>query len=138
MSEKDLICSFCGLSKVQTNLLVAGQDAHICDSCIEQAYGIIIEESKRSSNPKQEDELTISKPKEIKLFLDDYVIGQEQTKKILSVAVYNHYKRLFQKKSENDIEIEKSNVFRGQEALLPEVSLPKWRAHRPQAKKEGG
>jgi ATP-dependent Clp protease ATP-binding subunit ClpX len=81
MSEKDLICSFCGLSKVQTNLLVAGQDAHICDSCIEQAYGIIIEESKRSSNPKQEDELTISKPKEIKLFLDDYVIGQDHTKK---------------------------------------------------------
>ena len=110
MADKDLICSFCGLSKVQTNLLVAGQDAHICDSCIEQAYGIIIEESKREeSNPKKE-ELKIAKPKEIKLFLDDYVIGQEQTKKILSVAVYNHYKRLYQKKSENDIEIEKSNV----------------------------
>jgi len=110
MADKDLICSFCGLSKAQTNLLVAGQDAHICDSCIEQAYGIIIEESKREeSNPKKE-ELKIAKPKEIKLFLDDYVIGQEQTKKILSVAVYNHYKRLFQKKSDNDIEIEKSNV----------------------------
>ena len=53
MSEKDLICSFCGLSKVQTNLLVAGQVAHICDSCIEQSYGILLEESKRSSNPKQ-------------------------------------------------------------------------------------
>ena len=81
MADKDLICSFCGLSKAQTNLLVAGQDAHICDSCIEQAYGIIIEESKREeSNPKKE-ELKIAKPKEIKLFLDDYVIGQEQTKK---------------------------------------------------------
>jgi len=110
MAEKDLICSFCGLSKVQTNLLVAGQDAHICDSCIEQAYGIIIEESKREESVPKEEELKVAKPKEIKLFLDDYVIGQEQTKKILSVAVYNHYKRLFQKKSKNDIEIEKSNV----------------------------
>ena len=110
MADKDLICSFCGLSKVQTNLLVAGQDAHICDSCIEQAYGIIIEESKREESKPKKEELKIAKPKEIKLFLDDYVIGQEQTKKILSVAVYNHYKRLLQKKSENDIEIEKSNV----------------------------
>ena len=110
MAEKDLICSFCGLSKVQTNLLVAGQDAHICDSCIEQAYGIIIEESKREESIPKKEELKVAKPKEIKLFLDDYVIGQEQTKKVLSVAVYNHYKRLYQKKSENDIEIEKSNV----------------------------
>ena len=110
MSEKDLICSFCGLSKVQTNLLVAGQDAHICDSCIEQAYGIIIEESKRNTNTKQEDELSISKPKEIKLFLDDYVIGQDHTKKILSVAVYNHYKRLNHQSSKNDVEIDKSNI----------------------------
>jgi ATP-dependent Clp protease ATP-binding subunit ClpX len=110
MSEKELICSFCGLSKSQTNLLVAGQDAHICDSCIEQAYGIIIEESKREDAKANDDDLKIAKPKEIKQFLDDYVIGQEQTKKIISVAVYNHYKRLFQKKSKNDVEIEKSNV----------------------------
>jgi len=98
MSEKELICSFCGLSKSQTNLLVAGQDAHICDSCIEQAYGIIIEESKREDAKANDEDLKIAKPKEIKQFLDDYVIGQEQTKKIISVAVYNHYKRLFQKK----------------------------------------
>jgi ATP-dependent Clp protease ATP-binding subunit ClpX len=110
MSEKELICSFCGLSKSQTNLLVAGQDAHICDSCIEQAYGIIIEESKREDGKANDEDLKIAKPKEIKQFLDDYVIGQEQTKKIISVAVYNHYKRLFQKKSKNDVEIEKSNV----------------------------
>ena len=110
MSEKELICSFCGLSKSQTNLLVAGQDAHICDSCIEQAYGIIIEESKREDTKANDEDLKIAKPKEIKQFLDDYVIGQEQTKKIISVAVYNHYKRLFQKKSKNDVEIEKSNV----------------------------
>ena len=110
MSEKELICSFCGLSKSQTNLLVAGQDAHICDSCIEQAYGIIIEESKREDAKANDEDLKIAKPKEIKQFLDEYVIGQEQTKKIISVAVYNHYKRLFQKKSKNDVEIEKSNV----------------------------
>jgi len=110
MPDKDLICSFCGLSKVQTNLLVAGQEAHICDSCIEQAYGIIIEESKKEDSNTNKEELIIAKPKEIKLFLDDYVIGQEQTKKIISVAVYNHYKRLYQKKFDDTIEIEKSNV----------------------------
>tara|TARA_B100001996_G_scaffold222558_1_gene171161 strand:- start:7550 stop:8782 length:1233 start_codon:yes stop_codon:yes gene_type:complete len=110
MPDKDLICSFCGLSKVQTNLLVAGQEAHICDSCIEQAYGIIIEESKKEDSSTKNEELKIAKPREIKLFLDDYVVGQEQTKKIISVAVYNHYKRLYQKKSDNTVEIEKSNV----------------------------
>ena len=110
MSDKNLICSFCGLSKAQTNLLVAGQDAHICDSCIEQAYGIILEESKRDDSKSPKEEFKISKPKEIKLFLDDYVIGQDHTKKILSVAVYNHYKRLNQRDSKNDIEIDKSNI----------------------------
>ncbi len=68
MPDKDLICSFCGLSKVQTNLLVAGQEAHICDSCIEQAYGIIIEESKKEDSSTKNEELKIAKPKEIKLF----------------------------------------------------------------------
>ena len=110
MSDKNLICSFCGLSKTQTNLLVAGQEAHICDSCIEQAYGIIIEESKRGEDILKNEEFKISKPKEIKGFLDEYVIGQDQTKKVLSVAVYNHYKRLNQKQSKNNIEIDKSNI----------------------------
>ena len=110
MSDKNLICSFCGLSKAQTNLLVAGQDAHICDSCIEQAYGIILEESKRDDSKSTKEEFKISMPKEIKFFLDDYVIGQDHTKKILSVAVYNHYKRLNQRDSKNDIEIDKSNI----------------------------
>jgi len=68
MSDQNLLCSFCGLSKTQTNLLVAGQEAHICDSCIEQAYNIIIEESKRDEFPKQSQDHKISKPKEIKLF----------------------------------------------------------------------
>ena len=110
MSDKNLICSFCGLSKAQTNLLVAGQEAHICDSCIEQAYGIILEESKKDDGKPSKEEFKISKPKEMKLFLDDYVIGQDHTKKILSVAVYNHYKRLNQIESKNDIEIDKSNI----------------------------
>ena len=110
MSEKNLICSFCGLTKSQTNLLVAGQDAHICDSCIEQAYGIIIEESKRTVDRQDPIEQEIAKPKEIKLFLDQYVIGQDHTKKVLSVAVYNHYKRINQNFSKDDIEIDKSNI----------------------------
>ena len=110
MSEKELVCSFCGLTKVQTNLLVAGQDAHICDSCIEQAYGIIVEENKKNESDSASQDLKIAKPKEIKSFLDDYIVGQEQTKKIISVAVYNHYKRLFQIKDNGDVEIEKSNV----------------------------
>ena len=83
MSDQNLLCSFCGLSKTQTNLLVAGQEAHICDSCIEQAYNIIIEESKRDESTKQSQDHKISKPKEIKAFLDEYVIGQDYTKKII-------------------------------------------------------
>ncbi len=110
MSDQNLLCSFCGLSKTQTNLLVAGQEAHICDSCIEQAYNIIIEESKRDEFPKQSQDHKISKPKEIKAFLDEYVIGQDYTKKIISVAVYNHYKRLNQKNIKDDVEIDKSNI----------------------------
>ncbi len=110
MSDQNLLCSFCGLSKTQTNLLVAGQEAHICDCCIEQAYNIIIEESKRDEFPKQSQDHKISKPKEIKTFLDEYVIGQDYTKKIISVAVYNHYKRLNQKNIKDDVEIDKSNI----------------------------
>ena len=110
MSDQNLLCSFCGLSKTQTNLLVAGQEAHICDSCIEQAYNIIIEESKRDEFPKKSQDHKISKPKEIKAFLDEYVIGQDYTKKIISVAVYNHYKRLNQKNIKDDVEIDKSNI----------------------------
>jgi ATP-dependent Clp protease ATP-binding subunit ClpX len=92
-----------------TNLLIAGVDAHICDQCIEQAHGIVVEEIKQLSHQLPTD-LTIKTPKEIRAFLDTYVIGQEQTKKVLSVAVYNHYKRLLQKTDTNDVEIEKSNI----------------------------
>ncbi len=110
MSKEDLECSFCGRKKSETNLLIAGLDAHICDRCIEQAHGIVVEEALHSSNPELSSDLMLKKPKIIKAFLDDYVIGQEHTKKVMSVAVYNHYKRLLQPKSDDDIEIQKSNI----------------------------
>ncbi|MAN58601.1 MAG: ATP-dependent Clp protease ATP-binding subunit ClpX [Flavobacteriaceae bacterium] len=110
MAKEDLECSFCGRKKAETNLLIAGLDAHICDRCIEQAHGIVVEEAFHSSNSEISKELMLKKPKSIKGFLDDYVIGQEHTKKVMSVAVYNHYKRLLQPKSDDDIEIQKSNI----------------------------
>jgi len=102
-------CSFCGRDKKDTNLLIAGISGHICDSCIEQAHDIIKEESKVNSDINL-NELTLLKPIEIKAFLDQYVIGQDAAKKYLSVAVYNHYKRLLQEEDDEEIEIEKSNI----------------------------
>ena len=103
-------CSFCGRSKSEVNLLVAGIDGHICDQCIEQAHGIVQEEV-AFKNLENFDPLPLKSPKEIKVFLDQYIIGQEFAKKILSVAVYNHYKRILNPKSgEDEVEIDKSNV----------------------------
>lgn len=111
MAKENLECSFCGRKKSETNLLIAGLDAHICDRCIEQAYSIVSEESKQAKTKDLSAELILKKPKEIKTFLDAFVIGQERTKKVLSVAVYNHYKRLLQPKDkENEVEIQKSNI----------------------------
>ena len=110
MAKEELECSFCGRKKPETNLLIAGLDAHICDRCIEQAHGIVIEESKQTGNSELSSELMLRKPKEIKAFLDEYIIGQEYTKRVMSVAVYNHYKRLLQPPSDDDIEIQKSNI----------------------------
>jgi ATP-dependent Clp protease ATP-binding subunit ClpX len=110
MAKEELECSFCGRKKPETNLLIAGLDAHICDRCIEQAHGIVIEESKSTGNTELSAELMLRKPKEIKAFLDEYIIGQEYTKRVMSVAVYNHYKRLLQPPSDDDIEIQKSNI----------------------------
>ncbi|MCO5724675.1 ATP-dependent Clp protease ATP-binding subunit ClpX [Robiginitalea marina] len=111
MAKDNLECSFCGRKKPETNLLIAGLDAHICDRCIEQAHGIVAEESRQSKNEDLLSELVLKKPMEIKDFLDTYIIGQERTKKVLSVAVYNHYKRLLQPSSrEDEIEIQKSNI----------------------------
>src|SRR4030042_2090995 len=104
-------CSFCGREKRDTNLLIAGISGHICDSCIEQAYSILQEEIKKKSE-FDVNQIKLSKPFEIKRFLDMYVIGQENAKKIISVAVYNHYKRLMyvQQNEKDDVEIEKSNI----------------------------
>jgi ATP-dependent Clp protease ATP-binding subunit ClpX len=110
MAKEILECSFCGRKKPETSLLIAGIDAHICDKCIEQAHGIVLEEIKQSGNTDLLADTVLLKPKEIKAFLDDYVIGQDQTKKVMSVAVYNHYKRLLQKQTDDDVEIEKSNI----------------------------
>ncbi len=110
MSKEELECSFCGRRKPETNLLIAGLDAHICDRCIEQAHGIVLEESRQSKNSELSSELVLKRPQEIKTFLDEYIIGQEATKKVMSVAVYNHYKRLLQPLSKDDIEIQKSNI----------------------------
>jgi ATP-dependent Clp protease ATP-binding subunit ClpX len=102
-------CSFCGRTKKEANLLIAGLEGHICDHCIEQAHNIMVEEMGGKSNFNL-DGIKLRKPEEIKKFLDQYVIGQDKAKKILSVAVYNHYKRLMQKSDSDDVEIEKSNI----------------------------
>ena len=112
MSDEELICSFCGRSKPQTDLLIAGLDAHICDKCIHQAHGIVIEEDKGAEGADDESEtLDVKTPKLTKTFLDQYIIGQDAAKRVISVAVYNHYKRLSHPKSElEEIEIQKSNI----------------------------
>lgn len=102
-------CSFCGRSRKDTNLLIAGVSGHICDGCIEQAHAIL-EEEFRKKGSFELDKISLLKPAEIKTFLDQYVIGQDEAKKYLSVAVYNHYKRLMQPSSSDDVEIEKSNI----------------------------
>ena len=110
MAKEELECSFCGRKKPETNLLIAGLDAHICDRCIEQAHGIVVEESKQNDTNDLSAELKLRKPQQIKAFLDEYIIGQDMTKKVMSVAVYNHYKRLLQPPTNDDIEIQKSNI----------------------------
>ena len=110
MAKEELDCSFCGKKKADTNLLIAGIDAHICDRCIQQANGIVLEEAKQDNDNGLSSDVILKKPQEIKSFLDDYIIGQEQTKKVMSVAVYNHYKRLLQPPNEDAIEIQKSNI----------------------------
>lgn len=102
-------CSFCSREEKDVNILVKGASGFICDSCIEQATEIVAEN--QVNNKVDDEELELKKPIEIKRFLDEYIIGQEDAKKYLSVAVYNHYKRILdQSKSDEDIEIEKSNI----------------------------
>ena len=112
MEKKEIKCSFCGRDKQDTNVLIAGITGHICDSCISQAQNIISEELSQRSRSEMEGNLILQRPADIKRFLDEYVIGQDDAKKVLSVAVYNHYKRLLQKPvtTTDDVEIEKSNI----------------------------
>lgn len=111
MAKKDAGCSFCGRSRDEVGILIAGVSGHICESCISQAHSIIKEEDlSGNTTTGSHTDVTILKPLEIKKKLDEYVIGQDDAKKVLSVAVYNHYKRLNQPASREDIEIEKSNV----------------------------
>ena len=108
MSEEEILCSFCGRAKSQTKLLIAGLDAHICDICISQADMIVKDD--QTSKESSDFLVDLKPPIEIKNFLDLHIIGQEQAKKTLAVAVYNHYKRINQKQIPNDIEIQKSNL----------------------------
>ena len=118
MAKNILHCSFCGRSRDEVKILIAGQEGHICENCVEHAREIIDQElmvrDEKTANASFK--LTIKKPMEIKKFLDDYVIGQDEAKKVLAVAVYNHYKRLQQKTGEasvgntGEVEIEKSNI----------------------------
>lgn len=108
--SKDIICSFCGSSKQDTLMLIAGLDAHICDKCVTQASQIVSEESAVRTKKSAQSAINLLKPIEIKQHLDQYVIGQDEAKKVLAVAVYNHYKRLNQKVSADEVEIEKSNI----------------------------
>src|SRR5204863_1611615 len=111
MAKQQLHCSFCGRNRDEVKILIAGQEGHICENCVEHAREIIEQELVISNDkPSSSFKLTVKKPIEIKKFLDEYVIGQDEAKKVLSVAVYNHFKRLQQKLGENDVEIEKSNI----------------------------
>ncbi|HKR07342.1 MAG TPA: ATP-dependent Clp protease ATP-binding subunit ClpX [Bacteroidia bacterium] len=110
-NTKEIKCSFCGRDKSATNVLVAGMSAHICDQCIAQAQSIVNEEAAEKFRSTLSTNLHLLKPAEIMDFLDQYVIGQVEAKKVIAVAVYNHYKRLIHRnKKEDDVEIEKSNI----------------------------
>jgi len=110
MAVEEISCSFCGRQKKDVDVLIAGITGHICDACIGQANLIVQDEVVQKTTGDLEKSLTLLKPSEILSSLNEYVIGQDESKKVLSVAVYNHYKRLLQKDKEDDIEIEKSNV----------------------------
>ena len=113
MAKNPLHCSFCGRNRDEVKILIAGQEGHICENCVEHAREIIDQEtSVRPDKNTSSFKLQVKKPTEIKTFLDEYVIGQDDAKKVLAVAVYNHYKRLNQKQQDNgtEVEIDKSNI----------------------------
>ncbi|MBX2913596.1 MAG: ATP-dependent Clp protease ATP-binding subunit ClpX [Cyclobacteriaceae bacterium] len=106
----EVTCSFCGRNKKDVDLMISGIHAHICDKCVTQASQILLEEKKNKAEAGNLPNFKLIKPREIKKFLDEYVIGQDEAKKVMSVAVYNHYKRLMQKKTDSEVQIEKSNI----------------------------
>jgi ATP-dependent Clp protease ATP-binding subunit ClpX len=106
----EVTCSFCGRNKKDVDLMISGIHAHICDKCVTQASQILTEEKKNKVEVGSLPNFKLVKPREIKKFLDEYVIGQDDAKRVMSVAVYNHYKRLMQRKIDTDILIEKSNI----------------------------
>ena len=108
--EKKVQCSFCGKSKTEVGMLIGGTTGHICDSCVEQAMKIVEDDAQHKLRETLQSALTLVKPMELNTMLNEYVIGQSEAKKVLAVAVYNHFKRLTQVVSEDDVEIEKSNV----------------------------
>lgn len=111
--QSHLHCSFCGRSRDEVKILIAGQEGHICENCVEHAQEIIAQELniKQETIPTSANyKLSVRKPAEIKKFLDEYVIGQDEAKRVLAVAVYNHFKRITQKQQSDDVEIEKSNI----------------------------
>ncbi|MFN7280259.1 MAG: ATP-dependent Clp protease ATP-binding subunit ClpX [bacterium] len=111
MAKSTLHCSFCGRNREEVKILIAGQEGHICENCVDHAREIIEQELNiKSESGGGNFKLTVKKPIEIKKFLDEYIIGQDDAKKVMAVAVYNHYKRLQQKQAENEVEIEKSNI----------------------------
>jgi len=107
---KESRCSFCGSSKQDTLMLIEGLDAYICDKCVTQAHQLVLQEFGNKQSKSLDPSVTLLKPMEIKAHIDQYVIGQDDAKKVLSVAVYNHYKRLGQKVDQDEVEIEKSNI----------------------------
>jgi ATP-dependent Clp protease ATP-binding subunit ClpX len=111
MAKSTLHCSFCGRNREEVKILIAGQEGHICENCVDHAREIIEQELNiRSDNSANQFKLTVKKPIEIKKFLDEFIIGQDDAKKVMSVAVYNHYKRLQYKQVDQEVEIDKSNI----------------------------
>jgi ATP-dependent Clp protease ATP-binding subunit ClpX len=110
MADREINCSFCGRKKSEVDILIAGVTGHICDHCIEQADAIVKEERHQGEEAGFDPGVQLERPADIKRFLDEYVIGQELAKRTLSVAVYNHYKRLAHPAAEGEVEIEKSNI----------------------------
>ena len=109
--EEEISCSFCGRKRKDVSILIAGMTGHICEHCVGQAQDIIRQNADTSSVGKEVEEAYAEyKPNDIKKYLDDYVIGQEDAKRVISVAVYNHYKRLLQSSTEDEVDIEKSNI----------------------------